>query len=95
MIVYFIWTVAARIKDERVELEASAQRTLGMGCSVTFLLLVFMLFSLTGNSTTLVILLKVLYLGWYAAIVLWIVNMVMTIGKCREMFRFYFDPYAE
>jgi hypothetical protein len=32
MIVYFIWTVAARIKDVRVDLEAAAQRTLGMGC---------------------------------------------------------------
>jgi hypothetical protein len=62
---------------------------------VTFLLFVIELFSLTGNSATLVYLLRTLYLLWYAALILWLVTLVMTIGKCRDMFRFYFDPHSE
>jgi hypothetical protein len=95
MMVYFIWTVAARIKDDRVDVEGVAQMTVGMGCAVTFLLLTIELFSLTGNSMTLINLLRVLYLLWYAFMVGWILRVLATIGKCREMFRFYFDPYAD
>jgi hypothetical protein len=96
MIVYFIWTVAARIKDERVDLGATAQMTLGMGCAVSFLLLTIELFSLTGTSPTLVLLLlRFLYLLWYLFLIGWILRVAATIGQCREMFRFYFDPNAE
>ena len=95
MIVYFIWTVAARIKDDRVDVEGAAQMTVGMGCAVTFLLLTIELFSLTGNSMTLIYLLRVLYVLWYSFMVGWILRVAATIGQCREMFRWYFDPHSE
>jgi hypothetical protein len=95
MIAYFIWTVAARIKDERVDLEATAQATIGTGCAVTFLLLTVELFSLTGNSPTLVYLIRFLYALWYVFLAGWILRLAATISKCREMFRFYFDPHSE
>jgi hypothetical protein len=95
MLVYFIWTVATRIKDDRVDVEGTAQMTVGMGCAVTYLLLAIELFSLTGNSMTLIWLLRILYILWYAFMVGWIMRVLATIGKCREMFRFYFDPHSD
>ena len=95
MIVYFIWTVAARIKDERLDVEGTARMTVGMGCAVTFLLLTIELFTLTGNSPTLVRLNGFLYLLWYTFLIGWIMRVAATIGICREMFLWYFDPHAD
>jgi uncharacterized membrane protein len=95
MIVYFIWTVAARLKDDRVELEGTAQMTVGTGCAITFLLLTVELFSLAGNSMTLIWLVRILYFLWYCFVILWIQRVAATIGKCRETFRFYFDPHSD
>lgn len=90
LIAYFIWSVAATIKDE--PLEASAVSAITFGFSVMFLHLVYQLFAMAGNSPVLVQVLRVLYLLWYCALIVYLLRMVAAITKCRETFNFYFHP---
>ena len=93
MMAYFVWTVAAALKDE--PLEKMAQGTFQMGLAILFLLIAFNLFSLTGNSPVLVRVLRILYLMWYVFMIGWILRMVGMVAKCRETFSFYFNPDAD
>lgn len=90
LIAYFIWTVAYLMKEE--PLDESARTVIAMGGSVFFLLLAYLLFSISGTSPVLVKLLRLLYLLWYAFIVVWILRLAALTSKCRETFRFYFFP---
>jgi hypothetical protein len=90
MIAYFVWSVASSIKDDA--LEKASLGTVKMGFAVLFLLLAYQLFALAGTSPVLVQVLRLLYLMWYAALIVWMLRLVTMIGKCREMFHFYFHP---
>ena len=90
VIAYFTWSVATTIKDD--SLEASALGAVKMGFSVLFVMLTYQLVALAGNSPVLVTVLRVLYLVWYVAFIVWILRLVGMTLKCRETFRFYFHP---
>ena len=93
MICYFIWTVGYAIKDE--PLEKMAIGSLRMGFAILFLLVTFHVFAMTGSSPVLVKVLRILYLLWYFFIVGWVIRVFGLIGKCRELFYFYFHPEAD
>ena len=84
------WTVACTIKEE--PLEKTALGAVKMGFAVLFLLLTYQLFALAATSSVLVRVLQVLYLLWYAAVILWMLRLAGMIFKCHDTFRYYFFP---
>lgn len=90
MIAYFTWTVACTLKEE-----AFADVALGavkMGFAVLYIMLAYQLLALAGTSPVLVMVLRILYVMWYVALIIWMVRLVSMFAKCRETFRFYFFP---
>jgi hypothetical protein len=88
--VIFLWCCATTLKATRVEDNANGVAMTGF--SQYFLWLAFVMIALCGTTPVLVWVLRVLYVMWYSALMMFIVRYALLTWRCRDLLESRLNP---
>jgi hypothetical protein len=86
----FIWACAKQLKATRVE--ENAEGVTSNGLSQYFVWLCFLMIALCGTTPVLIGVLRVLYVLWYSALMMFIVRYALLIWRMRDQVDFRLNP---
>jgi hypothetical protein len=88
--VIFLWCCATSLKATRVEDNANGVAQTGF--SQYFLWLAFLMIALCGTTPVLVWVLRILYVMWYSALLMFIVRYALLTWRCRDLLESRLNP---
>ncbi len=86
----FIWSCASTLKADRLEQQAAGVSASGF--AQYFAWLAFLMIALCGTTPVLVATLRVLYIVWYSALLMFIVRHALVIWSCRDVIATRLNP---
>jgi hypothetical protein len=88
--VVFLWTIAKSLKDDRIGDNAAQITAVGFG--QYFFWVAFLMIALCGTTPVLVWVLRVLYIMWYASLMMFIVRYALLTWRIRDLLAFRLYP---
>jgi len=89
----FLWSIGMSIREKRIEDNASSLVQVGLG--TFFILLSFHMLSITGTTPVAVYVMRVLYILWYAFLLLFLLSYAALLLKAREVLYLKINPPNE
>ena len=89
----FIWSVGLIVKEDEIEQGGKGRTQMCLG--TMFMLLTYQLLSLCGASPVMVILLRVIYTVWFSFALIFMLQYIMLLVKCRTVLQEKINPTNE